>query len=515
MRKSLSILLTLLITTIISGCIVSKTPNTNDVTIPVGAQVTFSVVVFPPTTTFAWTLDGTPLSNTGSSYVYTAQGGEHFLTVKATHILGTDTQTWHINSQVITFQRMYGGSGWDIAFSTQQTSDGGYIVAGASGSNDITGTNYHGGSTDYYILKLDANGEVVWQQLYGGSGWDGALSIQQTDGGGYIVAGGSDSTDIPGTNYHGGSADYYILKLDANGAVVWQQMYGGSGEDEAISIHQTSDGGYIVAGMSSSTDIPGCTNHGNGDYYLLKLDADGAVVWQRMYDGSDGDIAYSIQQTSDNGYIVAGMSFSTDIPGINNHGGLDYYLIKLDSDGLVVWQRMEGGAGVDMAFSIQQTSDGRYIVAGQSNSTDIPGVFNYGGWDYYVLKLDADGAVVWQRMYGGSGNEGLGQLPGNPIIYPTNDGGYIVAGVSGSTDIPGVFNHGGWDYYLLKLDADGAVVWQQMYGGSSSDEAYSIQQTSDGGYIVAGYSGSTDIPGVTNHGGFDYYLLKLDADGNL
>jgi len=299
-----------------------------------------------------------------------------------------------------------------------------------------------------------------------------------------------------------------LLALAVSGCT-FQKMEGGSSEDLAWSIQQTRDGGYIVAGYSDSTDIPGVTNHGYADYYLLKLDAKGEVDWQQMEGGSGWDGAYSIQQTRDGGYIVAGLSYSTDIPGVFNHGGQDYYLLKLDADGVVVWQKMYGGSGDDEALSIQQTRDNGYIVAGESSSADIPGVTNHGSDDYYLLKLDAAGAVVWQKLYGGSG------LDMAFSIQQTRDGGYIVAGISGSTDIPGVTNHGGSDDYLLKLDADGVVVWQKLYGGSGWDTAFSIQQTRDGGYIVAGLSYSTDIPGVFNHGGEDYYLLKLDANGNL
>jgi len=347
----------------------------------------------------------------------------------------------------------------------------------------------------------------TWRKMYGGSGWDRASSIQQTSDGGYIVAGSSYSTDIPGVTNHGDlTQDCYIIKLDADGEVLWQNMFGGSEEESAYSIQQTSDGGYIVAGSSSSTDIPGVTNHGSSDFYIIKLDADGNVLWQNMYGGSDGDGAYSIQQTSDGGYIVAGQSGSTDIPGVINHGGSDFYIIKLDANGEVLWQNMYGGSEnliEEAANSIQQTSDGGYIVAGWSESTDIPGVANHGHLDFYIIKLDAYGNVLWQNMYGGSGWDSANS------IQQTSDGGYIVAGASGRG--PMWTHH--FNFYIIKLNTDGNVLWQNMYGGSDFDGANSIQQTSDGGYIVAGRSGSTDIPGVINHGYSDFYVIKLNALG--
>lgn len=429
-----------------------------------------------------------------------------------------------------TFQKMYGGSNSEGARSIQQTSDGGYIVAGYS---DVTDN----GMDDFYIIKLDSNGNVIWENTYGGSGIDFANSIQQTDDGGYIVAGWSSSPDISGVTNHGG-ADAYTIKLDSTGKVEWQKMFGGSNDDYANSIRQTSDGGYIVAGYSSSTDISGVINHGDGDGYLIKLDSDGNVLWQNMYGGSgidkydnyDGqDLFHSVQQTYDGGYIVAGSSQSADISGVANQGRDDYYIIKLDGDGNVLWQNMYGGALSDFAISIQQTYDGDYIIAGSFQmDTDIS--------QCYIIKLDGDGNVLWQNIFGGSDWD----VPTS--IQQTNDEGYIVAGYSTSTDIKNVTNHGGDDCYIIKLDSAGNIEWQKMYGGSKTeaywhpysfpqgetvwlyesdpgdDRAFSIQQTGDGGYIVAGESKSVDISGVTNNSSVcrsDVYILKFDKDGNL
>jgi hypothetical protein len=287
----------------------------------------------------------------------------------------------------------------------------------------------------------------------------------------------------------------------------FQKMYGGSGDQKGNSIRQTSDGGYIVAGSSSSTDINGVTNHGGSDFYVIKLDGSGAVLWQKMYGGSGTDSASSIQQTDDGGYIVAGYSNSTDISGVVNHGDYDSYIIKLNSSGSVLWQKMYGGSDKDYANSIQQTSDGGYIVAGSSTSTDISGVTNNGFVDSYVIKLDANGNTQWQKLYGGSGGNFASS------IQQTSDGGYIVAGSSGSTEISGGII--ATDFYVIKLDSGGSVLWQNLHGGSGDDFAYSIQETSDGGYIVAGYSGSTDISGVTNHGYSDVYMIKLDNIGTI
>jgi len=362
------------------------------------------------------------------------------------------------------WQKVYGGSLWDEAYSIQQTTDGGYIVAGHTES-------FGAGGYDVYILKLDKNGNRVWQKTYGGKYNDGAYSIQQTTDGGYIVAGYT-------TSFGAGGYDVYILKLDKDGNKVWEKTYGGEDEDVAWSIQQTTDGGYIVAGKTDS--------FGSGDFdiYILKLDKDGNRVWGKTYGGEGDDEAYSIQQTTDGGYIVAGEteSFGADWS--------DVYILKLDKDGNKIWEKTYGEEYDEKAYSIQQTTDGGYIVAGWTES------FGAGRYDVYILKLDKNGNKVWEKTYGGSRRDEA------RFIQQTTDGGYIVAGYTES------FGAGKYDAYILKLDKNGNRVWEKTYGGEDYDEALSIQQTTDGGYIVAGYTESFGA------GKYDAYILKLDKDGN-
>ncbi|ACK42564.1 lipoprotein [Dictyoglomus turgidum] len=360
------------------------------------------------------------------------------------------------------WQKTYGGSSSDYAYSIQQTSDGGYIVAGYTWS-------FGAGNRDFYIIKLDSNGNKVWEKTYGGSNDDWARSIQQTSDGGYIVVGGTYS-------FGAGYADFYIIKLDSNGDKVWEKTYGGSENDVARSIQQTSDGGYIVAGGTSSFGA-------GGDFYIIKLDSNGNKVWEKTYGGSDDDWASSIQQTSDGGYIVAGGTYSFGA------GSADFYIIKLDSNGDKVWEKTYGGSSWDRASSIQQTTDGGYIVAGYTNS------FGAGNGDFYIIKLDSNGDKVWEKTYGGSSYDEAYS------IQQTSDGGYIVAGYTES------FGAGYSDFYIIKLDSNGDKVWEKTYGGSNDDEASSIQQTTDGGYIVAGGTYSFGAGG-------DFYIIKTDSEGN-
>jgi|GEM_PF-318826 len=362
----------------------------------------------------------------------------------------------------LAWQKTFFGGGWTYAHSIQQTTDGGYIVAGYTES-------FEAGGYDVYILKLNSNGTLIWQKTFGGSLDDFAYSIQQTTDGGYIVAGYTYSF---GAGYY----DAYILKLNSDGSLAWQKTYGGSSNDMAHSIQQTTDGGYIVAGYTYSFGA------GNDDVYVLKLNSDGSLAWQKTFGGSYGDYAYSIQQTTDGGYIVAGSTYSFEA------GYYDAYILKLNSDGSLAWQKTFGGSYGDYAYSIQQTTDGGYIVAGSTYP------FEAGYYDAYILKLNSDGSLAWQKTFGGS----YGDYAYS--IQQTTDGGYIVAGYTGSF---------GFGDYVLKLNRDGSLAWQKTYGGIWNDEAYSIQQTTDGGYIVAGYTASF---GAGNN---DVYVLKLDSDGSL
>jgi uncharacterized delta-60 repeat protein len=313
---------------------------------------------------------------------------------------------------------------------------------------------------------------TTWAKTYGALDPDIAYSIQQTSDGGFIVAGTTSSLGA-------GSGDFWILKLNSNGTVAWQKTYGGTDSDDPYSIQQTSDGGFIVAGTTGSFGA------GSGDFWILKLNGDGTVAWQKTYGGTGYDDPYSIQQTSDGGYIVAGETTSF---GTMN---FDLWVLKLNAGGSVAWQKTYGGTSDGYPNSIQQTSDGGYIVAGRTAS------FGAGGLDIWVLKLNADGSIAWQKTYGGSDNDAAYS------IQQTSDGGYIVAGGFDS------FGTGILDIWVLKLNADGSIAWQKTYGGSGFEFSPSIQQTSDGGYIVTGRTASFGA------GGTDIWVLKLNADGSI
>jgi len=357
------------------------------------------------------------------------------------------------------WSKTFGGSSYDGANSVQQTSDNGYIIAGHTCS-------FGTGEGDFWLVKTDSDGNEEWNKTFGGSYEDWANSIQQTSDNGYIVAGYTYS-------FGEGYSSFWLVKTDSNGNEEWNKTFGGSGDEYANSVQQTSDGGYIIAGSTRPLDT------GHLDVYLIKTDSDGNEEWNKTFGGSYGDVANSVQQTSDYGYIVAGSISSFGA------GNYDFWLVKTDSDGNEEWNKTFGGSSYDGASSIQQTSDNGYIIAGHTCS------FGEGESDFWLVKTDSDGNEEWNKTFGGSYSDVANS------VQQTSDNGYIVAGHTSS------FGAGESDFWLVKTDSDGNEEWNKTFGGSSYDGASSIQQTSDNGYIVAGYTYSFG----TGEG--DFWLVKL------
>ncbi len=361
--------------------------------------------------------------------------------------------------------------------------------------------------------------EIEWQNTIGGNYTDQLYSIQQTTDGGYILGGWSESY-ISGdkTENSFGGSDYWVVKLDSKGNIQWQNTIGGNSGDGLYSVQQTTDGGYILGGVSTSNISGDKTENSQGyiDYWVVKLDASGNIQWQNTIGGNSDDYLTSIQQTTDGGYILGGWS-NSNISGDkteNSQGDYDYWVLKLDPTGNIQWQNTIGGSINDQLYSIQQTIDGGYILGGWSNS-NISGdkTENSQGTDYWVVKLDASGNIQWQNTIGGSFLDYLN------CMQQTSDGGFILAG-SSQSGISGdktEDSQGGSDYWVVKLDAFGNIQWQNSIGGNSDDYLTSIQQTIDGGYILGGYSNSGISGDKTENyqGLYDYWVVKLDATGNI
>jgi hypothetical protein len=403
----------------------------------------------------------------------------------------------------IQWQKSLGGSGLDNGVIIQQTNDGGFIAAGGSNSNDGDVSGNHG-INDFWVVKLNDTGTIEWQKSLGGTSNDEAVSIQQTNDGGYVVAGYSKSNDGEVSGNHG-NADYWVVKLTNNGTIEWQKSLGGSGFDYVNSIQQTNDGGYIVAGQSDSNDGDVSGNQGGPDCWDVKLSSLGTIEWQKSLGGTGDESAFFIQETNDGGYVFAGYSKSNDGDVSGNHGNADYWVVKLTNTGTIEWQKSLGGSSFEQANAIQQANDGGYVVSGYSISNDGDVSGNHGNADYWVVKLTNTGIIEWQKSLGGSADDVAFTM------QHANDGGYIVAGQSSSNDGDVSGNQGTVDYWAIKLTGIGAIEWQKSLGGTSDERAYSVQQTMDGGYIVAGHSSSNDGDVSGNNGSYDFWVVKLNT----
>jgi hypothetical protein len=365
-----------------------------------------------------------------------------------------------------TWESTYGGSDIDGSYSVQETIDKGFIVAGST---------YSFGPSEYFwLIKTDPAGNEIWSKTFGGSLYERSISVQQTSDGGYIMTGFA-------TSYGAGQTDLWLLKTDPEGKEEWNRTFGGLEGDFGNSVQQTNDSGYIIAGMTESSGA------GNEDVWLLKTDSSGMEEWNMTFGGPGWDEAYSVQQTRDFGYIVAGLTESFGA------GGRDVWLIKTDFQGIREWNRTFGGYDDDMSFSVQETRDGGFIMAGWTGS------YGAGGKDIWLIKTDSLGIKEWDRTFGGSADD-LGSS-----VNQTFDDGYIITGTTKS------YSAGGNDIWLIKTDSLGNEEWDRPFGGSENDVGWSVQETSDGGYIIGGW---TESYGSGDNGG-DVWLIKVDSIGDL
>lgn len=361
-------------------------------------------------------------------------------------------------SSPITFERTFGGAGTDLGLSVQQTTDGGYIVTGAS--DDLSDT------AAALLVKTDAYGDTLWTRKFGGTqrAADGAW-VQQTNDSGFAVVGNADSSGS-------GPGGVWLIKTAANGDTSWSRTYSGFG---ASMFDQTVDSGYVIVGNTSYFGPSGA------DVCIVNADASGDTLWTRTYGGASDDVGNSIEQTTDGGYIIAAntMSFGA--------GSQDVWLIKTDSMGDTLWTRTFGGDSLDFAGSAEQTDDGGYIVAGYT--------FSYSASpQFYLIKTNADGETLWTKTIGGPG-----WVEGNSVEQAA-DGGYIIVGICG-TVLP--------DVYLVRADSNGDTLWTRTFGGSDFDAGYCVRQTADGGYVVCGQTYSFGA------GESDFYFIKTDENGNV
>jgi len=407
----------------------------------------------------------------------------------------------------LTWQRCLGGSDFDSPRSIQQSSDGGFLIGGFACSFDGDCIDNHG-SEDFFVAKVEASGDIAWKKCFGGSLYEEAYKIISTSDGGCLVGGITPSNDGDVTGYHG-EFDIWVVKLDGSGNLVWQKCLGGSSEDWFKFVTHTVDGGFLIVGYSYSNDGDVTGNHGDRDIWVVKLDSSGELIWQKCLGGSLDEAPTSTIQTADGGFLIGGYTYSDDGDVTGNHGQTDFWVVKLDGSGNLVWQKCLGGSYDETLTTAIQTADGGYLVAGvaTSNNGNVSG--NFGGGDIWAVKLDSSGELIWQKCLGGT----LYETPYS--LIQTTDGGFLIGGFTYSPDGDVTGYHGETDIWVVKLDGSGNLVWQKCLGGSYDEAPTSAIQTADGGFLIGGYTYSDDGDVTGNHGETDIWIVKLDPAGEL
>jgi hypothetical protein len=414
------------------------------------------------------------------------------------------------NDGQLTFVKTFGGSKNDSAQSITATSDGGYAILGYTQSNDNDITDKQDESFDYWVLKFNANDQLEWQKTYGGSLDDRGNDIIQTSDGGYAILGYSFSTDGD-TTENAGLQDYWIVKLDATGNISWEKSFGYQGADSGISMIETNDQGFLVIGVLDVTASGGAGNssrtanrHAGGDYWVLKLNNSGNLEWSRYFGGNFTDTPYGAVQTDDNGFIIAGSSDSEDTDISGNIGTYDFWVIKVSETGDLIWEKSFGGSQIDEARAISKTGDGNYVIAGDTRSNDNNISQNKGAADLWLIKISTSGNLIWEETIGGSSFDVARAIKGS------QDNSFLLSGSSRSSDMDVLENNGQNDAWVLKTDNNGNLLWEITVGGSNIDFSYDVVELINGSVIAIGDTASNDGDILENEGFTDLLIIKID-----
>ena len=427
--------------------------------------------------TYSWDFgDGTVSSaEANPSHYYTKTGTfQVILTASKSGRLEYDKDTQIV--EIVRPPYAIGTSKNEYGTGLVQTSDGGYVVVGR---REINGASYN-----VYLFKTDSNRKIVWEKDFGGAGYQEANAIRQTTDGGYVIVGNS-------TDAESGFNDVYVIKTDSDGNSIWEKKISSPSKRSGQDILQTTDNGFIIAGTSNN---PG--NTGNSDaLLLLKIDFQGNLLWEKTLGSSASDGGFTISEAADGNILVGGF-YDFQLSGTKP------YLIKMDPSGEVLWERYDAGYLL-FATAVQKTSDGGIIWGGMDS-------YSTGNWRGAVTKTDANGVVEWTTRFPGTGT----YFNSIECIRPTSDGGYIMCGQSDESGMSyPVRRH----IVVRKLDVQGNKLWEKQYfAGGRVGNAYDIQQTPNGGYVLVGYMLIEPLSDPTpSFFDYDVYLLKLDPNGEL
>lgn len=409
----------------------------------------------------------------------------------------------------IEFVKTYGGSKNESARSVINTTDGGYAVLGYTQSMDGDVTDKQNISYDYWVLKFNAASQLQWNKTYGGTDDDRGNEIIQTQDGGYAILGYSFSNDED-VSVNQGAQDYWIAKLDASGNITWQKSFGFSGSDTGTALTQSSDGGYLITGVLDVTASGGqgntktnATLHAGGDYWAIKLNATGELQWSKYFGGNFTDTPEGVVETADNGFIIAGRSDSQDTDITGNKGTYDFWVIKISSEGALVWEKSFGGSEIDEARGITKSGDGNYLIAGDTRSTDTDVSNNNGAADLWLIKISPAGELLWEKTIGGTSFDVARS------ITRTQDNGFLLSGSSRSDNGDVTTNQGQNDAWAIKVSSTGELQWQKTIGGTEIDFAYGITELNDKTVVLVGETSSNNADITENKGFTDLLLVKI------
>jgi hypothetical protein len=403
--------------------------------------------------------------------------------------------------------KTYGGSKNDVAQSVVKTIDGGYAVLGHSQSNNGDLKDKTNESFDFWVMKFTANNSLLWSKTFGGTEDDRGNDIIQTADGGFAILGFTQSSngDVIQNN---GSKDFWIAKLTRTGTLTWQKSFGFSGSDYGTSLIQTNDNGYLLTGVIDVTASGGEGNsrtsqrHAGGDVWAVKLSAVGNFEWSKYFGGSFTDTAFGVEKTADNGFIIVGSSDSNDVDISDNKGSYDFWVLKISSSGTLLWEKSFGGTEIDEARAITSTTDGNFIIVGDTRSSDVNVSNNNGAADLWMLKISPEGNLLWEKTIGATGFDVARS------VSKSQDNGFVISGSSRSSD-GGYTNQGQNDAWVLKTDANGNILWQKTVGGTEIDFFYDAVELNNLEIIAVGESSSSNGDIEENKGFSDVLIIKI------
>jgi hypothetical protein len=414
------------------------------------------------------------------------------------------------------FVRMYGGSDTEWANGIIHCGDGGYVMVGATFSGDGDFSGMRKGQCDGWIMKCRADGSVQWKRTVGGSKYDNLLAVAATNDEGFVVCGNSYSNDGDVAGMNNGSSDILLVKIDADGIVQWTRTYGGSADEDACSIVMARDGGYVLTGGSWSSDglFDGTPQRSSSDIFVMRINSRGTVEWVRTQGGEGNDRGEGLIVDGEGAIVVTGSSASDagDFKGFSR-GSDDVILLCYDDDGALLRKKTYGGRGSDIGRAVVNDARGGYVLTGWTTSDD--GTFVSSNRrtkpDAFVMRLDTAGSITWLRTFGGSGEDRAFAL------LPSKDGGVMSLGGTSSSNADFAFApKGKLDVFLVDFDSTGGVRNKNVYGGDDDEQGYAMTSTSDGGVAMAGYSSSKNGDFARSAGGSgDVFLLVTRGDAPI